>query len=63
MRFQELGGQLGQSPLAAPSVFNFFHPDYTVPGGIANAGLFVPEFEITNEVQVVNYTNFVSTLF
>ena len=34
-----------------------------MPGPIANAGLYAPEFEITNEVQVVNYTNFISTLF
>lgn len=38
-----------QSPLASPSVFNFFVPDYVRAGPLANAGLVAPEFQITNE--------------
>jgi endo-chitodextinase len=49
---------LGQSPLLAPSVFNFFSPLYTRAGPIAQAGLVAPEFQITTEAQVVGATNF-----
>lgn len=35
-----------QSPLRAPSVFNFYRPDYSQPGPIQNAGLVSPEFQI-----------------
>lgn len=39
----------GQAPLGAPTVFNFYEPDYQQPGPIASAGLYAPEFQITNE--------------
>ena len=50
---------LGQQPLRAPSVFNFFRPGY-VPANtaIADAGLVAPEFQITGETSVAGYTNF-----
>jgi uncharacterized protein (DUF1800 family) len=50
---------LGQQPLRAPSVFNFFRPGY-VPANtaIAAAGLVAPEFQITGETSVAGYTNF-----
>lgn len=38
-----------QRPLGAPSVFNFYEPDYQPPGALADAGLFGPEFQIINE--------------
>lgn len=38
-----------QRPLGAPSVFNFYEPNYSQPGTIAGAGLFSPEFQIINE--------------
>jgi uncharacterized protein (DUF1800 family) len=41
---------LGQFPLASPSVFNFFSPDYQPQGAIGNAGLEAPEFQIQNAV-------------
>jgi uncharacterized protein (DUF1800 family) len=51
---------LGQQPLRAPSVFNYFRPGY-VPAntGIAGAGLVAPEFQITGETAVAGYTNFI----
>ena len=49
---------LGQSPLLAPSVFNFFSPLYTRAGPLAQAGLVAPEFQISTEAQVVGATNF-----
>jgi uncharacterized protein (DUF1800 family) len=38
-----------QRPLGAPSVFNFFEPDYRQPGAIADAELYSPEFQVINE--------------
>ena len=49
---------LGQSPLLAPSVFNFYSPDFKAPGAIATAGMNAPEFQITNETTVVGSLNF-----
>ncbi|WOO41118.1 DUF1800 domain-containing protein [Rubellicoccus peritrichatus] len=37
-----------QRPLSSPSVFNFFLPDYSPLGAVSEAGLFAPEFQITN---------------
>ena len=41
---------LGQFPLASPTVFNFFTPDYQPQGPIGDAGLEAPEFQIQNAV-------------
>jgi uncharacterized protein (DUF1800 family) len=50
---------LGQTPMRSPSVFNFYRPGYVPPNtAIAAAGLAAPEFQITNEVSVVGYLNF-----
>lgn len=53
---------LGQSPLLAPSVFNFFSPFYARPGAIASAGLVAPEFQIHTETQVVGNANFLANV-
>lgn len=51
---------LGQAMLHSPSVFNFFRPGYVPPSSdIANAGLVAPELQLTNEVSVFGYINFV----
>jgi uncharacterized protein (DUF1800 family) len=52
---------LFQEALHAPTVFNFFTPDYSTPGAIAEAGLKSPEFEITTETSVVTVANFLRT--
>lgn len=57
LRFGDYTANLGQSPLAAPSVFNWFLPDYTVPGSLSEAGLVSPEFQIATETNVVNRIN------
>jgi uncharacterized protein (DUF1800 family) len=49
---------LGQVPLQAPTVFNFFAPDYSAPGAIAEAGLKSPELEITTETTVITIANY-----
>jgi uncharacterized protein (DUF1800 family) len=53
---------LAQSPLIAPSVFNFFSPFYRPPGVISQAGLVAPEFQITTETSVVGALNFFGAL-
>ncbi|HSI60638.1 MAG TPA: DUF1800 family protein, partial [Ideonella sp.] len=54
---------LGQSPLLAPSVFNFYSPNYRPAGALAAAGLVAPEFQITSETTVAGAMNFFSALF
>jgi len=50
---------LGQSPLRAPSVFNFFRPGYVPPNTeIATAGKQAPEFQLLNESSLAGYINF-----
>ncbi|HXA39043.1 MAG TPA: DUF1800 family protein [Phenylobacterium sp.] len=49
---------LAQAPLEAPSVFNFWAPDYTPQGSsIAKAGLVVPEFQAVDVLTVAGYAN------
>ncbi len=57
-RFYDTSNRLGQSPHQAPSVFNWFLPDYKVAGPLATNGLVVPEFTITSETQVIDAVNF-----
>ncbi len=55
--FGNPSGSLGQGPLQAASVFNFFGPDYAPPGEIRTAGLVAPELEIATEYQNTQLTN------
>jgi len=55
----DAGTALGQSPLRAPSVFNFFRPGYVPPNTPAlTAGKVAPEFQIVNETSVGGYLNY-----
>jgi len=47
----------GQHPLAAPSVFNFYSPEFQPAGELGDAGLVAPEFQITTDSTVVGLTN------
>jgi uncharacterized protein (DUF1800 family) len=52
---------LGQSPMRAPSVFNFFRPGYRAPQSLmTSAGMVAPEMQITNETSVLTYAGFIS---
>jgi len=54
---------LGQSPMRAPTVFNFYRPGYVPPNtAIATANLVAPEFQIVNEVSVVGYLRFMQSI-
>lgn len=46
-----------QTPLGAPSVFNFYLPDYHPPGELGDADLYGPEFQIINESSVFSVAN------
>jgi uncharacterized protein (DUF1800 family) len=61
-RIWDLGDadNLGQSPLNAPSVFNFYHPDATLPGQAANENILAPEFELATTNAVAGWSNFSS---
>ena len=52
---------LAQAPMRSPTVFNFYHPDYVLPGSLASAGLVVPEFEITDDNFAISVPNFLRT--
>jgi len=54
--------RLAQSPMRAPSVFNFFRPGYVpLNSGVSADGFVAPEFQITDESTVVGYANFMLT--
>ena len=50
-------GLLAQEPFRAPSVFNYFEPDFTRPGPIAAAGLYAPEFQILTDTTAITTAN------
>jgi len=53
---------IGQMPMMANSVFNFFQPDYAPPGEVADAGLTAPEFQIINTNTLPGFLNFTKNL-
>ena len=58
----DAGTQLGQSPLRAPTVFNFFRPGYVPPATGLRAGAVAPEFQLVNESSVGGYLNFMQSV-
>ncbi len=59
-RIGVLDNQLGQTPMRAPSVFNYFRPGFVPPNtSLATAELVAPEFQITHEISVAAYANFI----
>ncbi len=58
-RLGVLDNQLYQTPMRAPSVFNFFRPGFVPPNtSLAAADLLAPEFQITHEISVATYANY-----
>lgn len=56
-RFASSDQLLAQAPLSAPSVFNFYRPDYLKPGEMRDRGLFSPEFQIVNDNTAIAMAN------
>lgn len=55
--------QLGQSPLHAPSVFNFFRPGFVPPStAMARTHAPAPEFQLVNEITVGGYLNYMQSV-
>jgi uncharacterized protein (DUF1800 family) len=51
--------RLGQGPLGASSVFNFFRPGYAPPGSeLAKQGLLAPEMQIVSEITTIVQLNY-----
>ena len=51
-------GSIAQAALRSPTVFNFYHSDYVLPGPLAAAGLVAPEFEITDDNFAISVPNY-----
>ena len=51
-------GSLNQAALRSPTVFNFYEPNYVLPGAVAEAGLYAPEFQILNDTTAITQPNF-----
>jgi uncharacterized protein (DUF1800 family) len=49
---------LGQMPLNAPSVFNYYHPDSLLPGQPTYAPVTAPEFELATANAVAGWSDF-----
>lgn len=61
--FGSLDGDFIQRPLSAPSVFNFYSPDYRPPGAARDSNLVSPELQITNSVTAISAPNRFSSAF
>ncbi len=46
-----------QTPQGSPTVFNFYSPDFTPIGDVANADLVAPEFKILDSETSIGYAN------
>lgn len=55
--------QVKHHPLAAPSVFNFYTPDYAPNGEITDENLVAPEFKIFDSSSSINYLNMANQWF
>lgn len=55
--------ELSQTPLASPSVFNFWRPGYTPPATtqLGQRNLVSPEFQIVDEVTAPAYVNLIQS--
>ena len=53
----QLQESLGQFPTLSPSVFNFYSPDFSPQGVLADSDLVSPELEIATSSQLINSDN------
>ncbi len=53
---------ISQGPLQSPTVFNYFHPQYSPPGPVSAAGAVAPEFEITTTTAIASTQNFLGSI-
>jgi uncharacterized protein (DUF1800 family) len=55
---ENLTNKIGQGPLQAESVFNFFQPSYAPSGEIRNQQLVAPEMQIITEYNSAKHTSY-----
>jgi uncharacterized protein (DUF1800 family) len=60
--FNKLNDIILQEPYGAPSVFNFYRPDFSPNGDIDAQGLNAPEFQIHNDISALQLKNAFYTL-
>jgi uncharacterized protein (DUF1800 family) len=48
---------LGEAALHSPTVFNFYEPNYVLPGPLAAAGLYAPEYQILTDTTAISIPN------
>lgn len=54
--------EMGQHPMASPTVFNFFLPTYAPAGPISDSSFVAPEFELLNSASSIKYINLISEM-
>lgn len=60
--FFDVKSNIGQAPLSAPSVFNFFLPDYSPQGPINQQYKIAPEFQILNATNSIGLVNLIDQM-
>ncbi len=53
---------ISQGPLQSPTVFNYFHPDFSPPGPVSAGGAIGPEFEITTTTAIASTQNYLGNI-
>ncbi len=53
---------ISQGPLQSPTVFNYFHPEFSPPGPVSTAAAIAPEFEITTTTAIAATQNYFGNL-
>jgi len=53
--YRELIQVIGQAPYRAPSVFNFYQPEYSAPGAVSAVGLLSPEAQLGALPYVIGF--------
>lgn len=56
---EDIQEQLQQHPLSAPTVFNFYKPDFTPHGPVEEIGMVAPEFELHTSATSIAYVNLI----
>ena len=62
IEFQDLQSDIGQQVFDAPSVFNFYMPEFQPLGPIQDIGLFSPESQIYTTPNIIRYMSGVISL-
>jgi uncharacterized protein (DUF1800 family) len=53
---------ISQAPLLSPTVFNYFHPEFSPPGPISASNAIGPEFEVTTTTAIASTQNYFGNL-